>query len=195
MPDKTYNKTCRVNLPLETDRDYAENSANNKITNYVVTSFEPLLAFAFCGYTRCARNVTRLIFYLQNAHFFKHQCYPLQNSSLGQLHTYGDFVPTFGSSAGSFKPLWSSVCPLHSFGCLLKSRNDVLWGSLGRRTRSRELRSGEGGWERQECLLRSKLLWRRGQCDIGVVMMEHPFVCNVWSNKVKNFLSLWRTSL
>ena len=30
---------------------------------------------------------------------FKHRCYPLQNSSLGQLHTDGD-VPTFGSSAG-----------------------------------------------------------------------------------------------
>ena len=25
--------------------------------------------------------------------FFKHQCYPLQNSSLGQLHTDGDVVP------------------------------------------------------------------------------------------------------
>jgi hypothetical protein len=31
--------------------------------------------------------------------FFKHQCYPLQNSSLGQLHTDGDVVLTLASSA------------------------------------------------------------------------------------------------
>ena len=30
--------------------------------------------------------------------FIKHQCYPLQNSSLGQLHTDGDVVPNFGRS-------------------------------------------------------------------------------------------------
>ena len=46
--------------------------------------------------------------------FFKHQCWPLQNSSLGQLHIDGDDVPTFGSSAGSLQPVWSSACPLHS---------------------------------------------------------------------------------
>jgi hypothetical protein len=39
--------------------------------------------------------------------FFKHQCYPLQNSSLGQLHTNRDIVPTFGSSTGSLQPVWS----------------------------------------------------------------------------------------
>ena len=40
---------------------------------------------------------------------FKHQCYPLQNSSLGQLHTNGDNIPTFGSSAGSLQLVWSSA--------------------------------------------------------------------------------------
>ena len=50
---------------------------------------------------------------------------PLQNSSLGQLHTNGD-VPIFGSSAGSLQPVLPSACQLHSFGCFLKSRNDVL---------------------------------------------------------------------
>ena len=35
--------------------------------------------------------------------FFKHQYYPLQNSSLGQLHTDGDIVATFGSSTGSLQ--------------------------------------------------------------------------------------------
>ena len=42
-----------------------------------------------------------------------------QNRSLGQLHTDGD-VPTFGSSAGSLQPVWSSAYLLHSFGCFLK---------------------------------------------------------------------------
>ena len=59
--------------------------------------------------------------------FFKRQCYPFQNSSLGQLHTDGDVVPTFVSSVGSLQPVRSSACPLHSFGGFQKYRNDVLW--------------------------------------------------------------------
>ena len=39
--------------------------------------------------------------------FYKRQCYPLQNSSLGQLHTDGNVVPAFGSSAGSLTLVWS----------------------------------------------------------------------------------------
>ena len=43
----------------------------------------------------------RMIFYLQKfLFFFKQQCYPLQNSSLGQLHNDGDVVSSFGSIAG-----------------------------------------------------------------------------------------------
>ena len=49
-----------------------------------------------------------------NYKFVFNQCYPLQNSSLGQLHTDGDVVPTFGSSAGSLQTVWSSACPLLS---------------------------------------------------------------------------------
>jgi hypothetical protein len=58
--------------------------------------------------------------------FFKHQCYPLQNSSLGQLHADGDVVPTFASSVESLQLIWSSACLLLSFGNFVKSRNDVL---------------------------------------------------------------------
>ena len=60
--------------------------------------------------------------------YFKHQCYLLQNSSLGQLHTDRDVFPAFGSSAGNLQPVWSSACLLHSFGCFLKSWNDIIWG-------------------------------------------------------------------
>ena len=38
--------------------------------------------------------------------------------------------PVFGSSAGSLQPVGSSAYPLYSFGCFLKSRNDVLWGQF-----------------------------------------------------------------
>ena len=77
--------------------------------------------------------------------FFKHQCYPLQNSYLGQLHTEGD-VPTFGSSAGSLQPVWVSACPLYSLGCFLQSQNDDLsitsfvnWNSSNYRRNEKKL--------------------------------------------------------
>lgn len=54
--------------------------------------------------------------------FFKHECYPLQNSFLRQLHTDGEV----GSSTGNLQPVWSSTCPLHSLGYCLNSQNDVL---------------------------------------------------------------------
>ena len=53
-------------------------------------------------------------FIYQSFNFFKRQCYPLQNSSLGQLHTDGDVVPTYASSAGSLQLVWSSACLLQS---------------------------------------------------------------------------------
>ena len=72
------------------------------------------------GNTKCGRKVMRLIFYLPKFLFiFKHQCYPLQNSSLGQVRTDRNFVPTLGSSAGSLQPVWSPACQLHSFECFL----------------------------------------------------------------------------
>ena len=50
-----------------------------------------------CASTRCGRKVMTLNIHLPNF-FFKYQCYPLQNSSLGHLHSDGDVVPTFASS-------------------------------------------------------------------------------------------------
>ena len=45
----------------------------------------------------------RLIFLFTKVfNFFKYQCFPLHNSSLGQLHNNGDIVSTFGSSAEVF---------------------------------------------------------------------------------------------
>ena len=39
--------------------------------------------------------------------FTKVFIFSLQNNSLGQLHTNGDIVPTFGSRAGSLQLVWS----------------------------------------------------------------------------------------
>ena len=68
-------------------------------------------------FRRCGRNLIRLIFlFTKVLIFFQHQCYPLQISSLRQPHTDRDVVPTFDSNAGSIQPVWSSACPLDSFG-------------------------------------------------------------------------------
>ena len=57
-------------------------------------------------------NKTDILF--TKVFFFKHQYYPLQNSSLGQLNTDGDIVPTFDGSVASLQPLWSSSCLLYA---------------------------------------------------------------------------------
>ena len=67
----------------------------------------------------CGRNHTPFLFIYQSFYFFKHKCYPFQNSSLGQLHTDGDVFPSFGSSAGSLQLVWSSACPLHPWQSFL----------------------------------------------------------------------------
>ena len=62
------------------------------------------------------RKVMRLIFYLLEFLFLSNiDVIPFKIVALD-----GE-VPTFGSRAESLKPVWLSVCPLHSFGCILKS--------------------------------------------------------------------------
>ena len=78
------------------------------------------------------QKAMRLIFYLPKFLFFKYQCYPLRNSSLGQLNTDRDVVPTFGSSAGSLQLVWSSAC-------LLKSKKQVFLPSWQKRQWARFL--------------------------------------------------------
>ena len=52
----------------------------------------------------------RLIFLIyQSFYFLNTNVIPLQNSSLGQLHTNGDIVPTFGSSTGSLQRIVFSM--------------------------------------------------------------------------------------
>ena len=74
----------------------------------------------------------RLIFYLSKVFiFFKHQCNPLQNSSLGQLHSDGDVVPNLLAVLEVFNR-YGLQNVLHSFGCFLKSWNGIFWVHLRR---------------------------------------------------------------
>ena len=117
--------------------------------------------------------------------FFKHQCYPLQNSSLGQLHTDVDVVTTFGSSAGSIQPVWSSVCPLHSYQCF-ESPKMTSFGHIFTFKKKKRV-TGAGIWWIGGLGNHSNAFWGQKSCDgggsvtWGFVMMEHPFVFNVIS--------------
>jgi hypothetical protein len=109
--------------------------------------------------------------------YFNHQCYPLQNSSLGQLHSNEGVVPTFGSSAGNLQPVWSSACPIYSPGCFLNSSKDVF------KFRKKEKVTDERGlWNHRNSFWGQKVCYREGSVTWGIVMMEHPFVCNVSSH-------------
>ena len=62
----------------------------------------------------CALSTETYILFTKVFIFFEHQCYPLQNSSLVELHTNGDIVSTFDSSVGSVQLVGSSACLLQS---------------------------------------------------------------------------------
>ena len=72
---------------------------------------------------------------------------------------------SFGWSAGSLQPVWSSACLSYSFGYfskLPKWRPLRTFLNLGKRERENRVAGIP-----QECLLMSNIQWRRGQCDIG----------------------------
>ena len=53
--------------------------------------------YIFSSYTRCGRKVMKSIFLFTKVFiFFKHQWYPLQNSSIGQLHTDRELNVVYG---------------------------------------------------------------------------------------------------
>jgi len=77
---------------------------------------------------------------------FTNQGYPLQNSSLGQLHSDGDIVSIVRSSAVSFLPVYLSARRLRCSGYYPKYQNDVIscgFLSRGNKIKPQGLRSGE----------------------------------------------------
>jgi len=69
---------------------------------------------------------------LLTMHFilFTNQGYPLQNSSLGQLHGYGGVVSILRSSAGRLLLVYLSNRRLHSSGYYPKYQNGALSSGL-----------------------------------------------------------------
>ena len=57
---------------------------------------------------------------------FTKQDYPLQNSSLGQLHSHGGVVSIFRSSAGRLLLVYHSASRLRSSVYYTKYQNDTL---------------------------------------------------------------------
>ena len=108
--------------------------------------------------------------------FFKHQCYPLQNSSLGQPHSHGDVLPTFGMVFST------SVALFCMFSKVPNWRPLSIFLSLGKKKKSQKLRSGEGGWGTTGMPFEVKnSVTGEGSVTWDVVMMDHPFACKVRS--------------
>ena len=74
---------------------------------------------------------------------FTNQGYPLQNSSLGQLHRDGGVVSIVRSSASAGIPLSSSVTLFWILSKVPKWRPFKWFLSRGNKKKSQELRSGE----------------------------------------------------
>ena len=79
------------------DGEKLENGRINSIqfiNNLFIILASHILSNLMFMTTRCGRRVMRLMFYLPKfLFFFKHQCYPLQNSSLGQLNMMETLFP------------------------------------------------------------------------------------------------------
>ena len=86
---------------------------------------------------------------------FTNQGYPLQNSSLGQLHSDGGVVSIVRSSAGRLLPVYLSARRLHSSGYYPKYENGALssgfWAGGIKRSHRDWDPANRGAEEPQEC--------------------------------------------
>ena len=130
--------------------------------------------------------------FLLNKHFiiFTNQGYPLQNSSLGQLHSDGGVVSIVRSSAERLLLVYFSARRLRSSGYYPNYQNGALssgfWaGAIKRSYRDRDpanrgLRNHRNAFFCQ--------IFIDGDCRVtwGVVM-QHPSACNAWSHTCHPF--------
>ena len=122
---------------------------------------------------------------------FRNQGYPLQNSSLGQLHNDGGIVSIVCSSAGRPLLVYLSARRLLSSGYSPKYQNGALssgfWvGGIKRSHRDWDP-ANRGAEEPQECFFCQKFI--DGDCRVtwGVIMVQHPSACNAWSHTCHPF--------
>ena len=99
----------------------------------------------------------RLIFFNHEFYLFTNQGYPLQNSSLGQLHSDGGVVSIVHNSAGRLLLVYLSTRRLSSSGCYLNNQTGALSSGFWPRGIKRSHRdwdpANRGAEEPQECFL------------------------------------------
>ena len=122
---------------------------------------------------------------------FTNQGYPLQNSSLGQLHSDGGVVSIVRSSAGRFLLVYLSARRLRSSGYYPKYQNGPLssgfWAGGIKEVTGTEIRRIEGLRYHRNALFCQKFI--DGDCRVtwGVVVVQHPSACNAGRTRATLF--------
>ena len=102
---------------------------------------------------------------------FTNQGYPLQNSSLGQLHSDGGVVSIVRSSAGRLLLIYLSARRLRSSGYYPKYQNGAFssgfWTGRIKRNHRDWDPANRGTEEPQEWFFLPKIHWWRLPCDMG----------------------------
>ena len=126
-----------------------------------------------------------------NLILFTNQGYPLQNSSLGQLHSDGGVVSIVNSSAGRLLLEYLSARRLRSSGYYPKYQD----GALSSGFWARGIRISHRDWDPVNRGLRNHRnaffcqKFIDGYCCVtwGVVVVQHPSACNAWSHTCHPF--------
>ena len=122
---------------------------------------------------------------------FPNQGCPLQNSSLGQLHSDGGVVSIVRSSAGRLLLEYLSARRLRCSGCYPKYQDGVLssgfWAGGIRRSHRTEIQRIGGLRNHRNAFFCQKFI--DGDCRVtwGVVVVQHPSACNAWSHTCHPF--------
>ena len=123
--------------------------------------------------------------------FFTNQGYPLQNSSLGQLHRDGGIVPIVRSSAGRLLLVYLSARRLRTTGYYPKYQNSALssgFWAAGIKTSHRDWDPANRGLRNHRNAF-SCQKFIDGDCLMtwGIVVVQHPSACNAWTHTCHPF--------
>ena len=117
---------------------------------------------------------------------FTNQGYPLQNSSLGQLHSDGGVVSIVCSGAGRLLLVYLSACRLRTSGYYLSYQNGALsigfWARGIKRSHRDWDPANRGAAEPQDAFCCQKFIFGDCRVTCGVVVVQHPSACNAWSH-------------
>ena len=122
---------------------------------------------------------------------FTNQGYPLQNSSLGQLHSDGGVVSIDSSSAERLLLVYLPACQLRSSGYYPKYKmapfQVVFEPGERKEATGTEIRRIRGLGKHRNAFLCQKFI--DGECRVTweVVVVQHPSACNAWSHKCHPF--------